>query len=116
MQELTKAALAMVSFILLAEVTTAQEIERYTKVANRLVERINAADYNAIDTMFNKEMSAALPLDKSSAFFKGLTEQMGRIERLDPPQSMPPAMIFPAHFERGLLDVQIRSEEHTSEL
>jgi hypothetical protein len=83
-----------------------QETNRYTKVANQLVELINAGDYAGIQTNFNKQMDAALPLDKSSAFFSGLTRQMGKIEKLGEPQSVGGALVYPAKFEKGTLDMQ----------
>src|SRR5437899_6893831 len=49
-----------------------QGTDRYTKAANQLVELFNVGDYAGIQTNFTKEMDAALPLDKSSAFFSGL--------------------------------------------
>jgi hypothetical protein len=76
-------------------------------VANRLVELINAGDYAGIQTNFNKAMDAALPLDKSSAFFTGLTQQMGKIQKLREPRAVGEAMVFIAEFEKGALDMQI---------
>src|ERR1700677_4727568 len=70
-----------------------QETERYTKVANQLKELINAGDYAGIQAKFNKEMGAALPLDQSSEFFKGLTQQMGKIQHLGKPQPVGDAMV-----------------------
>ena len=61
-------------------------MKSYTNVANRLVELINAADYSGIENLFTKEMSAALPLDKATAFFTGLTAQAGKIQKLDEPE------------------------------
>ena len=84
-----------------------QTSDRYVKVANRLTELLNAGDYPGIEEMFSPEMSAALPLDKSTAFFKGLTQQFGKLQMLEPPRTPPPAVIFTAHFERGLLDLQL---------
>src|SRR5437773_1440236 len=81
--------------------------DRYTKAANQLKELINAGDYAGIQTKFNKEMGAALPLDKSSEFFKGLTQQVGKIQKLGEPQPVGGAMVFPAKFENGTLDMQI---------
>ena len=89
------------------EAASGQETNRYTKVANQLVELINAGDYAGIQTKFNKEMGAALPLDKSSEFFKGLTEQAGKIQKLGKPQPVGEAMVFPTEFEKDTLDMQI---------
>lgn len=89
------------------EAAWGQGTDRYTKVANQLVELINAGDYAGVQTKFNKNMDAALPLDKSSAFFKGLTQQMGKIQKLGEPRPVGGAMVFPAKFEKGTLDMQI---------
>jgi hypothetical protein len=84
-----------------------QGTDRYTKMANQLVELINAGDYAGIQTNFNERMDAALPLDKSSEFFKGLMQQVGKIQKLGEPQFVGGWMVFPAKFENGTLDMQI---------
>ena len=84
-----------------------QGTDRYTKAANRLMELINAGDYAGIQTNFNKQMDAALPLDKSSAFFSRLTQQAGKIQKLGEPQPAGGAMVFPATFEKGQFDMRI---------
>ena len=84
-----------------------QGTDRYTKVANQLVDLINATDYAGIQANFNKEMDAALPLDKSSEFFKELTQQAGKIQKLGKPQPDGEAMVFLAQCEKGTLDMQI---------
>ena len=89
------------------QVASGQQTDRSTKVANQLVELINAGDYAGIQTKFNKEMDAALPLDKSSEFFKGLTQQVGKIQKLGKPQPVGEAMVFPTEFEKDSLDMQI---------
>src|SRR5438046_2734948 len=89
------------------EVASGQETNRYTKVANQLVALINAGDYAGIQTNFNQEMAAALPLDKSSAFFYGLKRQFGKIQKLGKPQPDGEAMVFLAQCEKGTLDMQI---------
>jgi hypothetical protein len=84
-----------------------QETNRYTKVANQLKELINAGDYTGIQAKFNQDMGAALPLAKSSEFFIGLTQQVGKIQKLGKPQPVGEAMVFPVEFEKGTLDMQI---------
>ncbi len=84
-----------------------QGTDRYTKMANQLKELLNSGHYAGIQSKFNKEMGAALPLDKSSAFFKGLTQQVGKIQKLGEPQTVGGAMVFPAKFEKGAFDMQI---------
>ena len=84
-----------------------QDTASSTKVANRLVELINAADYSGVENLFNKEMSKALPLQKATLFFKGLTAQFGKLQTLDEPKRSAGWTVFPAHFERGLMDMSL---------
>jgi hypothetical protein len=85
--------------------------DRYTKVANRLVEWINAADYFFVESLFNKEMSQALPLEKATEFFKRLSAQVGKIQKLDEPEPGSEGTIFPTHCERGVLDMTLALDE-----
>jgi hypothetical protein len=89
------------------EAASGQEADRHTELARKLVALINTGDYAGIQSRFNKTMDAALPLDRSTAFFTGLTRDMGKIENLGRPKSVGGATIFPAQFERGTLDMQI---------
>lgn len=84
-----------------------QGTDRYTKVANQLKELINAGDYAGIQAKFNKEMGAALPLDKSTEFFAGLTQQVGKIQKFGKPQPAGEGMIILTECEEGRLDMQI---------
>ena len=81
--------------------------DRYTKVANQLVELINAGDYAGIQAKFNKTMDAALPLDKSTSFFKGLTQQMGTNPETRRAAGRRRGVVFRTEFEKGTLDMQI---------
>jgi hypothetical protein len=90
------------------------QTDRYVKAANQLKELINAGDYAGIQGKFNAEMSAALPLDKSTEFFKGLTQQMGRIQQLGKPQLVGEAMVFAAEFEKETLDMQLTLDHRGS--
>ena len=58
----------------------------YAKVANRVVELANADDYSGIESLFNKEMSEALPLEKEAEFLKALSAQLGKIQKLEEPE------------------------------
>jgi hypothetical protein len=84
-----------------------QDAKSYTKAANHLVELLNAGDYSGVESLFNKEMGKALPLDKAAAFFTGLTARSGKIQKLDEPKRSAGWTVFPAHFERGLMDLSL---------
>jgi hypothetical protein len=83
------------------------QVDRYKKVAYQLMVLINTSDYDGIQAKFNKEMAAALPLAKSSEFFKGLTQQAGKIKKLGKPKSVGEGMVFPTEFEKSAGDMQL---------
>src|SRR3989442_606719 len=106
-------AVLVIAWTILSQNLFAQETESYTKVANRLVELINAADYSGVENLFNKNMSTALPLDKATEFFAGMTERVGKIQKLDEPKHSAGWTVFPSHFERGLMDMSVvLDDEH----
>ncbi len=90
----------------------AQEGKEVTKFAERLVEWINAANYAAIHAAYSQEMRQAFPLEETAAFYKELSRQHGKLKKLDPPRLAPPAAIFSAEFERGMLDLTLVLEQH----
>ena len=104
---LLKLALLLLALILPTGTIYSQETERYTKVAKQLVEAINAADYQRIQAMYDPGMDAALPLAKSSDFFKGLTRSYGKLKSLGPARPTAQGTVFLARFERGTLDMTI---------
>jgi len=82
--------------------------DRFQRVADRLVEAINAGDWAALGRDFAPVMREALPPDKAAAFFQGVRTQHGRIVGLDPPRLAPPAQaVLAARFDRGVLDLKI---------
>ena len=73
-----------------------------------MVKAINEADYVGIQKDFGQVMLDAFPLEKSKPFFKNLTSFYGKIQKLDSPKYTPPNQaIFPAHCERGVLDIKL---------
>lgn len=94
------------SILLPAHRGVGAETDRYAKVANQFVQLINAGDYSGVEKLFNDGMSKDMPLDKATEFFKEkLTAQAGKIQKLGEPQRNGQWMVFPAHCERGLLDL-----------
>jgi hypothetical protein len=71
------------------------------------MELINAGDYARMQTEFNKEKNAALPLEKSSDFFKGLSQQLGKIQKFGKPRISSDGMVLPTEFEKGTFDMQL---------
>jgi serine/threonine protein kinase len=85
----------------------AQDIVAHRQVAQKLMDRINANDYLGIEALFNAEMAKALPLAKTTSFFQGVMQQYGKLQKLDQGKRLAGTVVFPAHFERGELDLQI---------
>jgi murein DD-endopeptidase MepM/ murein hydrolase activator NlpD len=107
-----KLSILLMSLIMcLAGRIHAADAEDYAKVSQLLVTLYNASDYGGIYKLYNVEMAHALPLDKTTAFFEGLHNQFGKLEKLGPPKNAQVAMIYPAQFERGKLDMQIALDE-----
>jgi len=106
---LKKISASLCLLLLLITVVGAEtSIDRFERVAGRIVEAINAGDYEGFQRDFSKIMLEAFPLEKSRPFFERLLFDYGRIVKLGPPRLIPPVQaIFPAHFERGILDIKL---------
>ena len=104
-----KLSVSICLLLLLAAAAWAEtDTDRFELVAGRLVEAINAGDYEGAQRDFSQIMLEAFSLDKSRPFFKQLLSDYGRIKKLGPPRLVPPVQaIFPAHFERGVLDIKL---------
>lgn len=85
-----------------------EPIDRFEKVANHLVKAINEMNHDEIRRDFGEVMQDSFPLERSKPFFKNLSAQYGKIEKLDSGRLIPPDQAtFPAHFERVILDIKI---------
>jgi hypothetical protein len=108
-----KTVLASLVLVLLPSVLSAGDTpERFEKVVNRLVKAINEANWPGVQADFGKVMLDFFPLEKSTPFFQGMVAQYGKIEKLDAARYTPPnKAVFPAHFERGFLDITVVLDE-----
>ena len=100
-------AILAAALIILFQNIFAQDTESYIKVANRLVDLINATDYSGVESLFNKEMSKALPLKKATEFFAEMKAQFGKIQKLDLPRNSAGWTVFPAHFDHGQMELSL---------
>ncbi len=86
--------------------------DRFEKVVNRMVKAINEGDYTRIGSDFDRTMEDFFPLEKRKPFFKNLSAQYGKIQKLDEPQLIQPSQaIFVAHCEQGKLDIKVWLDE-----
>lgn len=95
-----------------ATVAAEENSERFEKVAQRMVEAINAQNYAAAQQDFSPGLLKVLPLEKLKPILQGLTDQWGKIEKLAPPRlASPKDAVFAAHFARTVLDVRLALDE-----
>ena len=82
--------------------------EMFVKVFNRLVEEMNNQDYNGIVQEYDKGMSAAFPLFKTTYFFKNNFDTFGKVTKIDAPQiKAADQAVSVMYFERGIQDLTL---------
>jgi hypothetical protein len=92
-----------------AETVRAEETNRYSVVARKLIDLLNTGDYAAVRSLYNPEMSQAFPPQKASEFFTGLAAQFGNIEKFDGPtgDGYRGWIEFRLHCQRGELTMSL---------
>jgi len=79
-----------------------EDRNRYSIVARKIIELLNASDYAAVQKLYNLEMSKAFPPKETSDFYARLTAKFGRIEKFDgPPGGHRGWIAFRLHCQRG---------------
>jgi murein DD-endopeptidase MepM/ murein hydrolase activator NlpD len=91
--------------------TEASSADPYRKVLDPMVAAINSGDYEAVRKDFNSVMADALSLERTKAVFTALKAQYGTISQVGEGRPEFPAMVFPAQFERGRLNIKIVLDE-----
>src|ERR1043166_521008 len=87
---------------------SADDSNRYSMVAQKVIALLNSGDYAAVQKLFNPEMSQALPRQEASEFFTGLAAQFGNIEKFDGPiGSVDGWIVFRLHCQRGELTMRL---------
>jgi murein DD-endopeptidase MepM/ murein hydrolase activator NlpD len=85
-----------------------QGSERFSRIINRLMEAMNSQDYNAIVREYDKGMSVAFPLFKTTYFFKNNYDTFGKILKVDPPLvRATDQAVCVMYAERGIQDLTI---------
>ena len=96
--------------VLSSPFTFAEQVQsaRFEQTLKRMVKAVNTRDFTSIQQNFGEIMLKAFPLEKSKPFFENLLADYGKIKSLGTPRLSPPNQaVFPAHFERGRLDIKI---------
>lgn len=83
----------------------------YKAIANKFEEYYNEAHYQSIFALFSNEMKKALPLDKTTDFFAGLSSQAGKITKRQFVKYQATYASYKTAFERALLSVNISIDD-----
>ncbi len=90
-----------------AEAAVPAAAQRFTKVANKLIEAINRSDSAAIQASLDTQMQQALPPDKATPFFQGLVTAGGKLKNAAAPKVDGSTAIVRVTAERGAWDFKI---------
>ncbi len=90
-----------------AEAPAPASAQRFTKVANKLIQAINTSNSAAIQASLDAQMQQALPPDKATPFFQGLVAASGKLKDAGVPQVTGPTAIVRVKAERGAWDFKI---------
>jgi SLA1 homology domain 1, SHD1/Protein of unknown function (DUF3887) len=90
-----------------AETSEPASAQRFTNLANKLIQAINRDDSAAIQASFDAQMQQALPPDKATPFFRELLSAAGKLEKAGVPQITGATAIVRVSAERGALDFNI---------
>jgi len=90
-----------------AKASAPTSAQRFTKVANKLIQAINGDDSAAIQASLDAQMQQALPPDKATPFFRGLVSAGGKLKGAGAPQVTGPTAVVRVTAERGAWDFKI---------
>lgn len=88
-----------------AQTVRAEEFDRYSVVAGKVIELLNAADYAAVQKLYNPDMENAFPPKETVDFYTRLAARFGNIEKFDGPtgNGYRGWIAFRLHCQRGEL-------------
>jgi hypothetical protein len=91
-----------------AQSVPAEETNRYSVVARNLIDLLNAGDFDAVQRLYNPEMSKAFPPKETSDFYVRLAAGFGKIENFDvSPGGYHGWIAFRLHCQRGDLTMSL---------
>jgi hypothetical protein len=86
----------------------AAETNRYSIVARKLIDQLNAGNYSAAQKLYNRDMSKAFPPTETSDFYARLARGYGKIESFDGPLGPSRGWsAFQLHGQRGELTMSL---------
>jgi len=91
-----------------AQSVLAEETNRYSVVARKVVDLLNTSNYAAVQKLYNPEMSKAFPPKETSDFCTRLAAGFGKIEKFDvSPGGYNGWIAFQLHCQRGELTMSL---------
>ncbi len=88
--------------------TNQEETKPYQEAAQEFEKHYNNSAYDSIFEMYGVGMKGALPLDRSTDFFKGLFTQVGKITKREFSRyENGTYAVYKTHFERAILGLNI---------
>ncbi|MCB0446890.1 MAG: peptidoglycan DD-metalloendopeptidase family protein [Gelidibacter sp.] len=89
-----------------------EEKDNYASVAKSFETFFNEGQYESIFNLFDNEMKAALPLDKTKEFLgSNLRQNLGKIQSMTFLKTKETAHIYKTAFENGLFDILLSLNE-----
>lgn len=102
---------AWIAALLLMASTTSLAAETPDAMATRLLDHLDAAQYDAAEAMFSAQMKAAVPADKLKAVWESLPAQMGAAGKRGPAQHSVEGgyriVVIPLDYANGRLQARI---------
>lgn len=82
--------------------------EQRVQTVTQMVEAVRLKNYDQSQKDFTESLKKEFSVERSSAFYQGLFAQYGKLLRLGAPKKTGPGeAVFPAHFERGVLNLKV---------
>ena len=87
------------------------EEENYAQISKLFLSEFNAENYEAIFELFDSNMKAALPKEKTLAFFQYNVAPAGKIQKMEFSELKQTAHIYKTTFEKSVFDILISLNE-----
>lgn len=95
-------------FCFCSVLTAQEESPQYAAVASQFMEEYNAANYEAIFSMFDENMKKALPREQTLQFFRtNVNNPMGQIRQMDFFSIKSGAHVYRTRFDRAVANILI---------
>ncbi|MFD2822286.1 DUF3887 domain-containing protein [Lacinutrix iliipiscaria] len=97
----------LIIIMMFSVLSFSQEEEVYKEASNKFMKYFNAAKYDSIFSMFDTNMKAALPQEKTVVFFEDIHRNLGEMKAMTFTKTKQTAHIYKTTFDKGLRDILI---------